>query len=87
MNIKPINKRVLVKTAVVENVSKGGIIIPDSSKDRPMSGTVVAVADDITSSIKENDIIFFSAWAGLEIPNLEGFLMLKEEEIIGKIDE
>ena len=95
MNIKPIRDRVLVKRAEVADKTPGGIIIPETSKDKPMKGIVVAVGEGIRNSkgelipltVKEGDIVFFSKWAGTEIECDKQFILIKEEEILGILDE
>ena len=95
MNIKPIRDRVLVKRAEVSDKTPGGIIIPDTSKDKPMKGVGVAVGEGIRNSkgelipltVKEGDIVFFSKWAGTEIECDRQFILIKEEEILGILDE
>ena len=96
MKIKPLHDRVLVKR--VEEVTKtaGGIIIPDTAKEKPSEGIVEAVgngfrAEDgkiVPMSVKEGDKVLFGKWSGSEVKiNGEERLLIKEPEILGIIEE
>lgn len=92
MNLKPLNDRVIVKPKEAVEVSKGGIILPDTaSKEKPMEGTVEAVGPGRLSdqgertkmSVKKGDKIIYSKYAGTEIKvDDEPYLILKEEDIL-----
>ncbi len=91
MKIQPLHDRVIVKRVEEEGKTKGGIIIPDTAKEKPIEGIVTAVGSGkreeggkkIPLDVKEGDRILFSKYAGTEI-NLEGeeHLIMKEEDII-----
>jgi chaperonin GroES len=90
--IKPILDRVVIKRKDPEQKSSGGIIIPDTSKDKPSEGVVVAVGsgsrDDkgnvIPMTLKEGDKVLFSKWGGSEFKiNDEEFLVMKESDVLG----
>ena len=95
MKIKPLHDRVLVKR--VEEVTKtaGGIIIPDTAKEKPSEGIVEAVgngfrAEDgkiVPMSVKEGDKVLFGKWSGTEV-KIEGetCLIMKESDILGIIE-
>ena len=94
MKIKPLHDRVLVRR--VEEVTKtsGGIIIPDTAKEKPLEGIVEAVgtgkvAPDgkvIALTVKEGDKVLFAKYAGTEIKlDGESFLMIREEDLLGII--
>lgn len=95
MKIKPLHDRVLVKR--VEEVTKtaGGIIIPDTAKEKPSEGIVEAVgngfrAEDgkiVPMSVKEGDKVLFGKWSGTEV-KIEGetHLIMKESDILGIIE-
>ena len=95
MKIRPLQDRVIVKRIEEEEKSKGGIIIPDTAKEKPQEGKVVAVGkgklnDDgkITPlDLKVNDRILFGKYSGSEI-NIDGeeHLILHENEILGVIE-
>ncbi|MFO7874870.1 MAG: co-chaperone GroES [Bacteroidales bacterium] len=85
VNIKPLADRVLVEPAPAEEKTSGGIIIPDSAKEKPQMGTVVAVGDgtkDNPVTVKEGDKVMYGKYAGTEL-NLEGkdYLIMRESDI------
>ena len=94
LKFRPLHDRVVVKRIDAEAKSKGGIIIPDTAKEKPQEGEVVAVgpgARDETGKIqplelKKGDKILFGKWSGTEI-KLEGedLLIMKESDIMGVI--
>jgi len=94
MQVRPLHDRVLVKRFLEEEKSKGGIIIPDSAKEKPIQGEVIAagtgrVAEDgkvRPLEVKKGDKILFGKYSGTEI-KIEGedFLMMREEDILGII--
>ena len=95
MKIRPLGDRILVKRVEEEEKSKGGIIIPDSAKEKPQEGKVVAVgkgkiADDgkvIALEVKEGDKILFGKYSGTEV-KLEGeeHLIMREDDILGILE-
>ena len=95
MKIRPLQDRVIVKRIEEEEKSKGGIIIPDTAKEKPQEGKVVAVGngklnDDgkITPlDLKVNDRILFGKYSGSEI-KLDGeeLLIMREDEVLGILD-
>jgi chaperonin GroES len=95
MNLKPLHDRVLVKRLEEEEVTKGGIIIPDTAKEKPIKGEVVAVgpgkvADDgktIPMSVKAGDKVLFNKYAGTEV-KIEGVehLVMREDDILAIIE-
>lgn len=95
MKITPLHDRVIVKRLDSEQVSKGGIIIPDTAKEKPIEGRVVAagqgkVLDDGTRrklTVKEGDKILFGKYAGTEI-KIDGdeHLIMREDDILGIIE-
>ena len=96
MKIRPLQDRVIVKRIEEEEKSKGGIIIPDTAKEKPQEGKVIAVGkgksnDDgkITPlDVKVNDRILFGKYSGTEI-NVEGeeHLIMREDDILGVIEK
>jgi len=92
MKIQPLHDRVIVKRVEEEETTKGGIIIPDTAKEKPMEGTVVAVGSGksegegekkIPLEVKKGDRVLFSKYAGTEITiDGEEHLIMKEEDII-----
>ena len=95
VKITPLGDRVLVKRSDADAVTKGGIILPDTAKEKPKEGTVIAVGqgrrlenDDYAAfSVKPKDRVLFSSYAGSEI-QIEGddYLILSEDEILAVID-
>jgi len=96
MNIRPLHDRLLVKRVAEEEKSKGGIIIPDTAKEKPIEGKVVAVGngkilEDGTVrplEVKKGDRILFGKYSGTEI-KIEGeeHLILREDEVLGVIEK
>ncbi len=95
MKVKPIGDRVLVKPGKEEEVKKGGIIIPDSAKEKPQEGKVIAVGtgktDDngkkIPFEVKVGDRVLISKYGGTEIKiDGEEYQILREEDILGILD-
>jgi chaperonin GroES len=88
--MRPINDRVLVKPADAEETTKGGIIIPDTAKEKPQRGTVVAVGpgkDDITMSVTIDDTVLYGKYAGQEVShNGQDFLIMKQDDILLILD-
>jgi chaperonin GroES len=95
MAFRPLGDRVLVKRVEEESKTKGGIIIPDTAKEKPQEGEVVAVGpgarDDsgktIAMDVKPGDRILFGKWSGTEV-RLEGedLLIMKETDILGVVE-
>jgi chaperonin GroES len=92
--VRPLHDRVIVKRIEEEEKTKGGIIIPDTAKEKPQEGRVVAVGPGkhedgklIPLDVKEGDKILFGKYAGTEIKlNGEEHLILREEDILGIIE-
>jgi len=96
MKIRPLGDRVLVKRVKAEERSKGGIILPDTAKEKPKEGEVISVGAGKTStegekaslSVKIGNKILFSSYAGTDVKiDGEEYLILKEEDILGIIEE
>ncbi len=92
MKFRPLHDRVLVKRVDVETKTAGGIIIPDSAKEKPMQGSILAVGsgyrgDDgkITPlDLKVGDNVLFGKWSGTEVKiDDEDVLIMKESDILG----
>ncbi len=96
MKIRPLHDRVLVKRIEEETKTKGGIIIPDTAKEKPIKGEVIAVGEGrildngqkVPVSVKVGDKVIFSKYAGTEI-KIEGeeHLIMREDDILGVIEE
>ncbi|HVI30036.1 co-chaperone GroES [Hansschlegelia sp.] len=94
MNFRPLHDRVVVRRLTAEEKSKGGIIIPDTAKEKPQEGEVVAVGpgarDDsgkvVALDVKAGDKILFGKWSGTEVKiDGEELLIMKESDIMGVI--
>lgn len=92
MNFRPLHDRVLVKRVEIETKTAGGIIIPDSAKEKPMQGEILAVgtghrAEDgkVTPlDVKKGDKVLFGKWSGTEVKiDGEDVLIMKESDILG----
>jgi len=86
MKMKPINDRVVVQPAKAEAKTTGGIIIPDTAKEKPQRGKIVAVGpgkDGIKLTVKKGDTVLYGKYSGQEI-NYEGkdYLIMKEDDIL-----
>jgi chaperonin GroES len=91
MKVKPLNDRVLVKRIEEVQVTKGGIVIPDTAKEKPIEGKVIAVGPGKMSDagnrmalqVKEGDRVLFGKYSGSEIKmESEEYLMMREEDIL-----
>jgi len=95
MKIRPLQDRVIVKRVVEEEKTKGGIIIPDTAKEKPQEGKVIAVgkgkANDegklIPLDVKAGDRILFGKYSGSEV-KLDGeeYLIMREDDILGVLE-
>ena len=90
MNIKPLADRVLINPTAAEEVTMSGIIIPDSAKEKPLRGTIVAVGTgtkDEEMVLKEGDKVLFGKYAGREI-DLEGtkYLIMRQSDVLAVIN-
>lgn len=86
MNIQPLADRVLIEPQAAEEVTVGGIIIPDSAKEKPLKGTVVAVGNgtkDEEMALKAGDSVLYGKYAGTEL-ELEGkkYLIMRQNDVL-----
>ena len=96
MKIRPLYDRLIVRRVAEEEKTKGGIIIPDTAKDKPTEGEVVAAGKgrltedgkDIPMDVKQGDRILFSKYAGNEV-KIDGveYLIMREEDVLGIIEK
>jgi chaperonin GroES len=96
MKFRPLHDRVVVKRIEAEEKSAGGIIIPDTAKEKPSQGEVIAVGPGgrdesgklIPIDVREGDRVLFGKWSGTEV-KIDGqeLLIMKESDIMGIIDE
>lgn len=96
VSFKPLSDRVLVKRVEKEEKTAGGIIIPDTAKEKPQMATVIevgpgAISNDgklIPMSVKSGDTILLGKWGGTEVTlNNEEYVVIKESEILGIVNE
>jgi chaperonin GroES len=95
MNFRPLHDRVVVRRLTAEEKTAGGIIIPDTAKEKPMEGEVIAVGPGarneqgqlVELDVKAGDKILFGKWSGTEV-KLDGeeLLIMKESDIMGIIE-
>lgn len=95
MKIKPLHDRVVIQRVDEDNKTKGGIVIPDTAKEKPLKGKVVAVGpgrvsdkgDVIPVAVKAGDQVLFGKYAGTEVKiDDDEYLMMKEEDIYGVVE-
>ena len=96
MNVRPLQDRLLVRRVEEVETTKGGIIIPDAAKERPLEGKVIAVGSgkrledgsQVALDVKAGDRILFGKYSGTEI-KIDGVehLILREDEVLGVIEQ
>ena len=87
MKIRPLADRVLIQPTPAEETTLSGIIIPDSAKEKPLKGTVIAAGEgtkDEKMILKEGDVVLYGKYAGTEI-ELEGekYLIMRQSDVLG----
>jgi chaperonin GroES len=96
MNFRPLHDRVAVKRVEEEQRTKGGLIIPDTAKEKPMQGEVLAVGpgarddkgDLVPMGVQVGDRVLFGKWSGTEVKlDDEELLIMKESDIMGVLEE
>jgi chaperonin GroES len=95
MNFRPLHDRVLVRRVAAEEKTAGGIIVPDTAKEKPQEGEVVAVGPGTLNDkgelraldVKAGDRVLFGKWSGTEVKlNNEELLIMKESDIMGVLE-
>ena len=96
MNFRPLHDRVVVRRIEEDNKTKGGIIIPDTAKEKPQQGEVIAVGPGARDEagkiqpldVKAGDHVLFGKWSGTEV-TIDGteYLIMKETDIMGVLDK
>ena len=98
MKLKPVGDRIVVRRSEGQEKSKGGILLPDSAKEKPQKGKVLAVGSGRIMKdgkrrplqVKEGDVILFTAWAGDEFHergSSDAILVMREEDVLAVLDE
>ncbi|MBI4828669.1 MAG: co-chaperone GroES [Nitrospinae bacterium] len=94
--VKPLGDRVLIKPLEAKETTKGSIIIPDTAKERPQEGKIIAVGEGKKDdeghaqklSVKKGDVVIYSKYAGTEIKiDGEDYLLVREDDILGIVEE
>lgn len=89
MNFKPLSNRVLIEPIVVESKTASGILIPDTAKEKPQQGTIVAVGGgkkDQPITVKVGDKVLYGKYAGTEIKHEnENYLLMTEDDVLAII--
>ena len=89
MNIKPLGDRVIIDPAAAEEKTKSGIIIPDTAKEKPQQGKVIAVGSGLPDeplTVKEGDTVLYGKFSGTEVSiDNKVYLMMRESDIFGII--
>ena len=93
MNLEPLGDRIVVKPTAKEEVTKGGIVLPDTAKEKPQEGEVVAVGPGrmteegkrIALDVKEGDTVVYPRYSGTELKvDGEEYLIMRESEVLAK---
>jgi chaperonin GroES len=95
LNIRPLNDKIVVKRVEAEEKTKGGIVLPDTAKEKPKEGVVMSLGNGklldsgerAKFQVKEKDRVIFSSYAGTEI-KIEGqeYLILNEDDVLAVVD-
>jgi len=94
MKIQPLSDRILVKRIEAEEKTAGGIVVPDTAKEKPKEGKVISIGtgkinekgEKVAFSVKEGDRILFESYAGSEVKiDGEEYLVMKEDDVLGII--
>ena len=95
MKLRPLQDRVIVKQSEAETKTASGIVLPDSAKEKPTRGKVIAVGpgklDDkgkpMEIGLRANDTVYYGKWSGTEVEvNGEKFVILKESDVLGVLE-
>lgn len=91
MKLKPLADRVIIRPTEAEETTINGIIIPDSAKEKPLKGTILAVGNgtkDEEMTLKEGDEVFYGKYAGTELEvNGEKVLVMRQNEVLAVIEK
>ena len=95
MNVRPLNDKIVVRRLEAEEKTKGGIVLPDSAKEKPKEGVVMALGngrllengDRADFQVKEKDRVIFSSYAGTEIKvDGEDYLIMNEDDVVAVVN-
>ena len=89
LNIKPLGDKVIVKRVEAEDKTAGGIVLPDTAKEKPKRGIILAVGNGrlLEMQVKKNDEVLFTSYAGTEIKvDGEEYMIMDETDVLGVIE-
>jgi len=95
MKLKPLGDKVIVKRLEAENKTKGGIVLPDTAKEKPQRGKVIAVGDGrrtdegevVALTVKKGDEVIFTSYAGTEVKvGTEEYMIMAESDILAVVE-
>lgn len=94
LKCKPLHDRLLVEREEQEQKTSGGIIIPDTAKEKPSIGKVIAVGKGaldkdgkhMPMEVKKGDRVIFAKWAGTEVPGDDKYIIIKESDVLGIVE-
>lgn len=95
MNIQPLFDRVLVKRLEIEEKTAGGIFIPDTAKEKPVLGEVIAVGPgrmseegkQVPMTVKKGDVVLFTKYVGNEVPGDDDMVIMSEDNILATVKQ
>ncbi len=93
MKLTPLGDRVLVKRCEAEEKTAGGIVLPDSAKEKPKQGEIIATGsgkltekgERVKLTVKKGDRVLFTSYAGNEVPGCEELLIMREDDILAVV--
>ena len=92
MNLKPLGDRLIVQAIEEEETTASGIVLPDTAKEKPQKGKVVAVGDGPIEDgerrpldVSEGDEVLYSKYGGTEVPGADDLLVLRESDVLAKV--
>ena len=94
MKLKPLGDRLIVKSVEEETTTASGIVLPDTAKEKPQKGKVLAVGDGkvgddgkrIPLDVKKGDEVIYSKYGGTEVPGSDDELVLRESDVLAKVE-
>jgi chaperonin GroES len=95
MSIRPLNDRIVIKRTEAEQTTEGGLVLPDSAKEKPQEGKVISVGEGrrldngerVSPGVKKGDRVLFGKYAGTEVSvSGEDYIILRESDILGKFE-
>jgi chaperonin GroES len=88
VKIRPINGRVVVKPLEASEMTKGGIVLPDTAKEKPREGEIVAVAEDATEEVAVGDRVIYKEYGGTELKvDGDDLILLTAEDLVVKYED